>query len=378
MTNTKYLKAISYEEDDEYMLVKAMRPGNNGTVMAVRSLRDGELYFRKVVQESSHLARKGCPPYEGRILQYLEAHPRIMPLISWQKLPPKLGSLDEYSLIHPFYNGGDLTSFHDSYRTARRRIPEVFIWHFAVSMIEALGYLHLGWRKGMSLKTLDKTRLAIGHLDIHGENVLLHWHSDTAILPDVILADFGEYGVFAPPWNGDKCSDLRDDPLKVDVEDDDTGGLYRQLRFDLMSFGDLLKDLGGKYDSDPGATSLPFMLREWTRKLGRLDFHTNQNCTIAEVIRRLYPIATEQVRRLLRADPDVDLRWTRPESPNEPILFNDPDPASNHLLEEFTPPWKWKAVPVSEEAYQQVCAYEQDAKNVKEKSFGKSKLRMDS
>jgi len=364
MTNTKTLNAVCFEEDDGYLLVKPLAPGCNGTVMAVKSRKTQEIFLRKRVSirilSNWLLEGDNVPPREVRVYKHMGCHPRIIPLVSWHHLGTD-STEASFSIIHPFCNGGDLSEFLRQYREAYKSVPEVFLWHLLVQIIEMLGFLHLGWRKGERLEDLDKTRLAIGHLDLHAGNILLHWPSNSAVLPDLVLADFGEYAVFPAPWVGDRCDYSHPTKPKLDDVDVCTDG-NTGLRMELSYFGEILEDLLDVHDVENPWSRVPFEFREWARNLHDVREPENPTYTIADVIKDLYPVAEKHVERLLQADTAPDMCWTQRKLSTEPMLVDYSDPRSNRMLSEQSPPWTLVPVLVPDDTYNRVCEAERPSK----------------
>ena len=74
-------------------------------------------------------------------------------------------------------------------------VPAVFLLHVYVSLVEALLFVHHGYRslKEAEAQTQVLNHLTIIHGDIKPENILLRWpaNREPEGLPDIVLADFG-------------------------------------------------------------------------------------------------------------------------------------------------------------------------------------------
>lgn len=71
-------------------------------------------------------------------------------------------------------------------------VPEIFIFHVFVSLLDALAYCHLGLRRdGSGRYTSDEDHVAVTHCDVKPDNIWLAWDDASSRLPTVKLADFG-------------------------------------------------------------------------------------------------------------------------------------------------------------------------------------------
>ncbi|KAI0487222.1 hypothetical protein F4859DRAFT_509796 [Xylaria cf. heliscus] len=104
-----------------------------------------------------------------------------------------------HSLYIKHYNGGSLYAFLRSYQRRRREIPEHFIWHVLLTLIEAVRYLKFGALPGTDDE--DPNWIAIHHRDIATRNVFIHYLPrddpepdegfEENAFPELILGDFG-------------------------------------------------------------------------------------------------------------------------------------------------------------------------------------------
>ncbi|KAI0394709.1 hypothetical protein F5Y17DRAFT_238880 [Xylariaceae sp. FL0594] len=114
----------------------------------------------------------------------------------WQRIGPAA-----QSVYLRYYNGGTLADITSRAHRAKRLIPEHFIWHVFVTLIEAVRYLHTGVLPGTDGPPKDDWE-PIYHRDISPSNVFVHFPIqpspqpelgyETNAYPEVILGDFGK------------------------------------------------------------------------------------------------------------------------------------------------------------------------------------------
>ncbi len=126
----------------------------------------------------------------------------------------------DFTLIYKYYNGGTLHNLKKKYEAAGKTVPEGFIWHLISQIGRALSWMHTGHipspdynlthqndigavGKTVNLAVKDSSWDPICHMDMHANNIWLHYPSDeekkadprlakfTDELPQIILGDFG-------------------------------------------------------------------------------------------------------------------------------------------------------------------------------------------
>ncbi len=126
----------------------------------------------------------------------------------------------DVTLIYKYYNGGTLHNLKRKYEDAGKKVPEGFIWHLISQVGRALSWMHTGHIPSpgynlahqndigageitVNLAAKDDNWDPICHMDMHANNIWLHYPSDeekkadprlakfTDELPQIILGDFG-------------------------------------------------------------------------------------------------------------------------------------------------------------------------------------------
>ncbi|KAJ3577645.1 hypothetical protein NPX13_g2922 [Xylaria arbuscula] len=204
--------------------------GNIGGVSVVQSVATGKLYANKISKPlaidggelNGRKADDAAEEYRistaaGGIGQLL--HPTVVRGIQRTYFPnlalwQKLGDEGDWSLYFDFYNGGSLRQLYQAYRRDRRCVPESFVWHVLLTLLEAVRYLHRGCPPG----TDDDGPLGaegfwrpLYHRDITLDNIFLHYHERPApevrlpgvlesnAFPEVILGDFSDSFINGDP-----------------------------------------------------------------------------------------------------------------------------------------------------------------------------------
>ncbi|KAF1962637.1 kinase-like protein, partial [Byssothecium circinans] len=93
-------------------------------------------------------------------------------------------------LYMEFCDTGNILQLVNRYNTAKRPIPELFIWHVAEALMRALCYLHHGIQDFEKDPKLCPDWEPLIHCDVTTHNVLLT-KSPGDLYPRVLLADFG-------------------------------------------------------------------------------------------------------------------------------------------------------------------------------------------
>ncbi|KAI1127095.1 hypothetical protein F5Y10DRAFT_266422 [Nemania abortiva] len=104
-----------------------------------------------------------------------------------------------YSIYTTLYNGDTVRHLVNKYNSRDRRVPEHFIWHLLLTLVEAVRYLKFGALPGTDDE--DPDWIPIHHRDIVDRNVFIHYASNEEpepeegfeenAFPEVILGDFG-------------------------------------------------------------------------------------------------------------------------------------------------------------------------------------------
>ncbi|KAL8951819.1 MAG: hypothetical protein Q9222_002235 [Ikaeria aurantiellina] len=197
----EYLERLDQRRQEQYVPLKVLGTGGQGSVHLLRARRSGELVACKVIP-----SRPADALHQSELSflrDALPAHPRII------KLRSALISPFQTQLYLDYCDGGCLGSFVDKFRyhssyeiqaraCAPKRIPEAFIWHAFLQITEALAYIHTGLdRDNPAQHQCPDKWLSVIHRDIKPGNILLQrapCHPDHPGLepyPRIVLADFG-------------------------------------------------------------------------------------------------------------------------------------------------------------------------------------------
>jgi serine/threonine protein kinase len=168
-----------------------------------KSTSTGRVYVVKRFSKYAVLNGEAAPqpgeqplPNEAFVLlNLLRPHPNILQTFGCDLLGRRTANI-----YTAYCSGGDLTEQMHHFMEARITVPERFVLHVFISIVQALSYAHNGLRWDPKTKSYSRDadfHASLIHGDIKAENVFLGW-SDDAIrrgLPDVILGDWG----FAQP-----------------------------------------------------------------------------------------------------------------------------------------------------------------------------------
>ncbi|KAF2160757.1 hypothetical protein M409DRAFT_28893 [Zasmidium cellare ATCC 36951] len=192
---------FNFKGNDKYETVEKLPEGGEGQCSVMKSKTTGNLFVVKHTKavrlrdpkEREELDSKTHRyPNEARILgMTLKAQRNIVQMVQITEDHKEPG---RYFLWMEYCSGGDLIS-QILYWWKRKRcpVPEQFLLHTFVSLVDGLAFLHHGLRsKGDGRFTEDEFHEAVIHADLKAENVFLRW-SDKSLggMPEVVLGDFG-------------------------------------------------------------------------------------------------------------------------------------------------------------------------------------------
>ncbi|KAI0535806.1 hypothetical protein GGR58DRAFT_529071 [Xylaria digitata] len=339
----------------------------------VQSVGTGQLYVNKLVEpdnyadpaqnarlidEPSEELRISTAPYaQFRLLEPLMVRGIRRTYFVELDLHQDIGNGTD-SLYFKFYNGGTLETLRESYVERQQAIPESFVWHVLLTLIEAVRYLMTGARPGTD-DEIDGWN-PICHRDINLGNIFVHYPArdpseeepvegfqDNAF-PEVILGNFGRAAV-----EGDDVRKIRLGRWNEDVlaEWHDTYAIISVVK--MLCLSHLSDDQwAGRQDAAPESVPCqrinPYM--SWLNRpysgdlLHTLSRWEYENCEISEItdmqpdddgidmpnstrvpdlrylINRILPLARRKVRTYRKMGPDkepdwyrlLDVSWTKP------------------------------------------------------------------
>lgn len=169
-------RAIFFEEGPGFLFIQKLGSGVDGSASLVRNVDTGGLKVRKEAfrAQGAHSNEIGIPPWEAQVASLVKHIDGVYQAQGWTNwLYTKSRQIGVVEVTYWRYcNMGALSSFEKS---ARHKIPEVFICHWLRSMLATL---------------IDVHKAGIVHNDAHWGNWLLHKREESPI-PDIVLADFG-------------------------------------------------------------------------------------------------------------------------------------------------------------------------------------------
>jgi hypothetical protein len=216
--------------------------------------------------------------------------------------------------------------------------------------------LQLGWTKGtnLSLDQCRQNRSPVCHGDIHSGNIFLNWPSNDALLPEIVLGDFGNASV---------------------ISNNDAGGL-EDLVEDIKSIGNQLIDLVDTYnikalDKGDGGPST------WERRFPKSysnDLFTwccrlsaRKPPSARKMVTDLLPVAESHTARLLAAfrnhpEASAPVRSTRPRLLDNPMLLprrgRTTEMSTLMPLRKMHNHWLFRSMDVPEDVYHKTCKIE--------------------
>ncbi|KAI1752718.1 hypothetical protein F4782DRAFT_546346 [Xylaria castorea] len=168
-----------------------------------------------------------APGVDGPLIGPLEVRGKMRTYFSEVALWQYIGR-NTYSIYFKYYNGASLLHLYEAYQNDLRPVPESFVWHVFLTLIEAVRYLHRGVRPGTDDEP-DEWR-SIYNRDIAMNNIFLHYPErpdsepcpqmgfEENAFPEAVLGDFGEGGIhgddpdilFVGRWNQEDLQEWQD------------------------------------------------------------------------------------------------------------------------------------------------------------------------
>ena len=285
----------------------------------------------------------------------------------------------DVTLIYKYYNGGTLHNLKRAYEKAGKKVPEGFIWHMISQVGRALSWMHTGHipspdynlanqhdigavGKTVNLAVKDPGWDPICHMDMHANNIWLHYPSDeekkadprlarfTDELPQIIVGDFG-FSFQASNDRGDMLC-LTDNPgipepetimdkmnlgihlwtlLKIQVSEDERDKALEKrhagpTRFERTDYYDLSewmrhnysKDLENCWERFPTLVALDHS-REWFQRLLETTVHDwshfpRNDFTCGTMI----AMADRYLASYVGSGKEESVRWTQPSNSHMP------------------------------------------------------------
>ncbi|KAI0910345.1 hypothetical protein F4823DRAFT_561977 [Ustulina deusta] len=203
-------------QEEGFIFVDCLSPN----VFVVQSVQTGRIFINKVMradnredpdldcrrpdEQAEELRISTAPQAEYRLpgARRVGRIPRtyFSELALWQDI-----GNGTYSLYFDYYNGGTLGQLEEQYISRQLPIPEHFIWHVFLTLIEAVRYLHTGCLPGEDNE--PHGWVPIHHRDIAPNNIFLHYAErpasevappegfQTNAFPEIVLGGFGHGAV---------------------------------------------------------------------------------------------------------------------------------------------------------------------------------------
>ncbi|KAI1314261.1 hypothetical protein F5Y03DRAFT_336569 [Xylaria venustula] len=358
-----FVKAIA----EDAMVVQSVQTGRlfiNKIIEPVQNV-EGLSDVRKVEEQAEELRVSTAPNAEHILPRKLQVRGRertyFVELQLWQTIADGV-----YSLYFDFYNGGTLVDLQQYYFDRRRPIPEHFIWHVLLTLIEDVRYLQTGCLPGED--NVPDNWVEIYHRDIGLNNIFIHyeerpasereppvgWYSNA--FPEIVLGNFGHTSVEGDETRritGGRWDRAQEEPL----EWEDTWAIYDTIKMMSVSHMDTVRweesanrpslansircdDINRKIDwpnDSRYSDDLINTLKLWEyRNFYQSDIHEEQINehgvatpnwilipTMYDLIQNVLPLARRMVRKystVPRNDPllaqqwyrRLDVSWTKP------------------------------------------------------------------
>jgi len=205
MPNIKYAQLFNIgagagADTINYLFVRHLGGGVQGTAQCLLNLSDKELYVRKLVKRQD----PNIPDVEVQAARVIsssvsssQAYP-FVPRLTKHAVVVKDSNdtiLRDTNTIWTLCNGGELQDLIESYDMMGEPVPAALIWRF---LSQTLSTLH----------HLQSSPVAIAHHDLLSCNIFLHWPTPTTKWPDFYIGDFGRATFKAEDFKG-FCGDIR-------------------------------------------------------------------------------------------------------------------------------------------------------------------------
>lgn len=260
--------AYKKQGSEQYEMARELASSSEGEVSLVKAKSSGKLYVVKHtltehrLPEDWKLPKDDAEyhyPNEARIVQdTLGPHPNLINIYEVTEDRDKSG---RFKLWMEFASAGDLYAQLDYWFVKRRSpVPETFLLHLIVEMVQALAFIHHGLRyAGNGKWTQDESFKSVIHGDIKPDNIFLRWGTDPkGGLPEVVLGDFGVARVagdnrvkkmpgtdiFHAPEDRKILGDAEFSKDTIDLYL--TVGDHRTVAADMYSFGQILYMMASK------------------------------------------------------------------------------------------------------------------------------------
>ncbi|KAF7191782.1 G2-specific protein kinase nimA [Pseudocercospora fuligena] len=192
----------TYSSEDSYDVLHTLAATGEGQVSFLQSRSSGAIVVRKVlrpVELNEHNRRswdqgKFKYPNDAFIANLMKPHPNIVRVFACQRHEEMSAEPAQYEMFMEHCNGGDLYLQAQHFIRMNEEVPDSFILHATIQLIEAMAFIHHGLRYcGHGQYTMDPGFKPLVHGDIKPENIFLRWDKPRKVddLPTLVIGDFG-------------------------------------------------------------------------------------------------------------------------------------------------------------------------------------------
>ncbi|EME82123.1 uncharacterized protein MYCFIDRAFT_77586 [Pseudocercospora fijiensis CIRAD86] len=192
----------TYSSEEHYDIRRTLAATGEGQVSFLQSQSTGVIVVRKVVRPVELHEHNRCLWDRGRykypndavIANLMKPHPNIVRLFSCSRDEDRSAEPGQYEIFMEHCNGGDLYVQAHHFIQKNKEIPDSFVLHATIQLLEAMAFIHHGLRYcGHGKYTVDPGFKSIVHGDLKPENVFLKWSKPRKVddLPTLVIGDFG-------------------------------------------------------------------------------------------------------------------------------------------------------------------------------------------
>ena len=157
--------------NNKYIHIKAIGSGGEATCDRYEEAGVGTaVAVKTVVRPNPHTNYL----HEADVLATLPKHPRTIELLEVFQ-----GQEEPLRIVMPLYTGGDITQTVKKFSLFGTKIPESFIWHSFLQLIDGIHHLH------------TNPVLPVLHRDLKPENLLIEAPGEGKLFDNIKIIDFG-------------------------------------------------------------------------------------------------------------------------------------------------------------------------------------------